>query len=346
MFADCLLHRPLKKQHVQCRVCEHWCAIAPGEAGRCGVRRNYDGQLKLVVYGKAAAINVDPVEKKPLFHFLPGGNILSLGTLGCNLRCQFCQNAGISQVRDFDPQSDWIGRDWSPAALVDACGATGSRMIAFTYNEPVIFLEYALDTMKLARQARLKTVFVSSGFETIEAIELLAPWMDAINIDLKGFTEKFYRDICGARLAPVMRNIEHIRKHTGVWVEVTTLLIPGLNDSPEEVREMARFLRGVDPDMPWHLSAFHPDHNMLNRPRTPRETILRSRDIGREEGLRYVYAGNISPEINETRCPRCQTALLSRSGYITRTFWETPGQCHGCGESIAGVWNNGWDSGN
>ena len=204
------MSRPLRKGYVQCTACEHWCALAPGEAGKCGVRRNLDGALQLVVYGRAIAAHVDPIEKKPLHHFLPARSIYSIGTVGCNFRCAWCQNWDISQYRSFDPESHAIGQHLPPQTIVAQCRANDIPMVAFTYNEPVVFFEYAYDTAKLAHEAGLRTVFVSSGYETLAALDAIAPYLDAINLDLKAFREDTYREYCGARLAPVLRNIEHL----------------------------------------------------------------------------------------------------------------------------------------
>lgn len=339
MIQDAILYRHLKKQYVQCTACEHFCAIAPGDKGKCGVRRNYDGALKLVVYGQPAALHVDPVEKKPLFHFLPTQPILSLGTVGCNFQCQFCQNWEISQSGgEFDPARS-AEQDTLPADLVDYCRRRRISMLAYTYNEPTVFFEYAYDTAKLAHAHGIRNVFVSSGFESLAALELIEPYLDAINVDLKAFTEQFYREVCGTRLKPVMRNIEHIVRRTKIWIEVTTLLIPGLNDSDAELRDMAAWLAGVSRDMPWHISAFHPDYRMLDRPPTPHRTLVRAWEIGKEAGLNYVYVGNVHDREREsTYCPACGQLLISRSWYDVRLHWREPGVCHGCGASIPGVW--------
>lgn len=339
MIQDAVLFRHLKKQYVQCTACEHFCAIAPGGMGKCGVRRNYDGALKLVVYGQPAALHVDPVEKKPLFHFLPTQPILSLGTVGCNFQCQFCQNWEISQTgAEFDPAQSRNG-ELLPVDLVALCRRRGIPMLAYTYNEPTVFFEYAYDTAKLAHAQGIRNVFVSSGFESLAALEMIEPYLDAINVDLKAFTEEFYREVCGTRLKPVMRNIEHIAQRTKIWIEVTTLLIPGLNDSEAELRDMAAWLAGVSRDLPWHISAFHPDYRMLDRPPTPHRTLVRAWEIGKEAGLNYVYVGNVHDHDREsTHCPVCGQLLISRSWYDVRIHWREPGVCHGCGASIPGVW--------
>ena len=319
MFQPTILSRPLKEGYFQCTACEHWCAVAPGAAGKCGVRRNLDGALRLVVYGKAVATHVDPVEKKPLHHFLPGSEIFSVGTFGCNLNCAWCQNWEISQHRHFDPEADYVGQSWSPEKIVETCVHKGIPLVAFTYNEPAVFFEYAYDTARLARAAGLHTVFVSSGFETTQALDAIAPYLDAINVDLKAFDEETYRGYCGSRLAPVLRNIRHLVT-LGVWTEVTTLVIPGLNDSDDELKAIAAFLADISPDLPWHVSGFVPHFQLQDRPPTPATTLRLAWEIGRAAGLRYVYTGNIwsNPLLAgcmDTRCPACGATAISRAGY-------------------------------
>jgi pyruvate formate lyase activating enzyme len=343
MFQEAMLSRPLKKGYVQCTACEHWCAIGPGDQGKCGVRRNIDGKLQLVVFGKAIAAHVDPVEKKPLNHFLPGAKIFSIGTAGCNLRCQWCQNWEISQLRDFDPRTDYIGQDLMPEEIVRMCRNHRIPLVAFTYNEPTVFFEYAYETARLAHDAGIRSVFVSSGFETTEALETIEPYLDAINVDLKAFREETYRKYSGARLEPVKRNIRHLVKETNVWVEVTTLVIPRLNDSDEELTQIAEFLADISPEVPWHVTAFTPHYMMTDRPPTSAETLYRAWQIGKSAGLKYVYTGNVWGHrlldgTSDTVCPACGTKLIRRAGYHVQQFWKTPGVCHGCGEPIAGVW--------
>jgi pyruvate formate lyase activating enzyme len=324
---------------IQCRTCEHFCAIETGKAGKCGVRRNIDGALYLVVYGKAVAVHVDPIEKKPLFHFLPRSQALSVGTYGCNFRCTFCQNWQMSQTRDFDERTDGVGRQAPPQALVDLCLEDDVPIIAYTYNEPTVFFEYTYDTAKLAHEHGIKNVYVSNGYMTEGALNMIEPYLDGINVDLKAFSDAFYREQCQARLGVVKRNINHIARETDIWIEVTTLLIPGLNDSPEEVRAMAEWLVGVRPDMPWHITAFHPDHEMLDRPRTSSRALNQAYDIAREVGLQYVYVGNVMDvERESTNCPQCGETLIRRHWYHVEERWREPGVCPHCGQIIAGVW--------
>jgi pyruvate formate lyase activating enzyme len=344
LIQPALLARPLHQGYIQCTACEHWCAIAPGEAGRCGVRRNLHGRLQLVVYGTAMAAHVDPIEKKPLHHFLPGSEVLSIGTVGCNLTCTWCQNWELSQWKDFDPDTDFIGQEWPPETLVATACRDGIPSLAFTYNEPAIYVEYALDTAQLAASQGIHCIFVSSGFETLQAIDRLAPYLSAANIDLKAFAPATYRRHCGARVEPVLRNIRHLVEQTGIWTEVTTLVIPGLNDGDDELRAIAEFLVSVSPDLPWHVSGFIPHYQMHDRPPTPAATLRRAWEIGRRAGLHYVYTGNIwgSHQLDgcsDTLCPQCETLLIERAGYQVRPRWLEPGQCHNCGTTLAGRWS-------
>jgi pyruvate formate lyase activating enzyme len=306
------------------------------------VRRNLDGALRLVVYGKAIATHVDPIEKKPLHHFLPATSVFSFGTVGCNLSCAWCQNWDISQHKRFDPAVDWIGEDWPPDRIVAHCLRHGIPSIAFTYNEPAIYFEYAYDTCRLAREAGLRTVLVTSGFETLRALDAMATCLDAANVDLKAFTEETYRRYCGARLGPVMRNIRHLAAH-GVWTEVTTLVIPRLNDSSAELGAIASFLVEVNPALPWHVSAFHPDYKLRDRPSTSASTLRRAWEIGRRAGLRHVYIGNVWGDAtlagcSDTLCPHCGAPVILREGYQVQALWREPGVCPCCGGRVEGVW--------
>jgi pyruvate formate lyase activating enzyme len=340
MRKEAYLAKPLSGDAVQCQTCEHFCAIKPGEAGKCGVRRNVDGTLYLVVYGEAIAVHVDPVEKKPLFHFMPGSDILSIGTYGCNFRCPFCQNWQMSQARDFDDHRDYLGQPAMPQLLVDTCLKNNISMIAYTYNEPTVFFEYTYDTAKLAHEQDIKNVYVSNGYMSEAALDMIEPYLDGINVDLKAFTEEFYREQCQARLEPVKRNIAHMARETDIWVEVTTLLIPGLNDSDEELKAMAAWMAGVDPDMPWHVSAFHPDYQMQDRPRTAQRDLARAYEIGKQAGLHYVYVGNVMDADREsTYCPQCGEKLIQRHWYSVREPWRERGVCSKCGHTITGVWS-------
>ena len=334
------LVKPLSADVAQCQVCEHFCAVRPGEAGKCGVRRNFDGTLYLVVYGEAIAVHVDPIEKKPLFHFMPCGDVLSIGTYGCNFRCPFCQNWQMSQVRDFDDQRDYLGQQATPEALVNTCLRNGIPMIAYTYNEPTVFFEYTYDTAKLAHEHGIKNVYVSNGYMSQAALDAIEPYLDGINVDLKAFTDEFYREQCQARLEPVKRNIAHIARETDIWIEVTTLLIPDLNDSDGELRAMAKWLAEVDSEMPWHVTAFHPDFQMLDRPGTSQRALARAYEIGKQAGLHYIYVGNVMDADREsTYCPECGEKLIQRQWYNVGESWRERGVCPQCGHVIAGVWS-------
>ncbi len=349
MHKDAYLAKPLSGGVVQCQVCEHFCAVKPGEVGKCGVRRNTGGTLRLVVYGEAIALHVDPIEKKPLFHFMPRGDILSIGTYGCNFCCPFCQNWQMSQTRDFDDQRDYrsaersrrsLERQATPKMLVDICLADRVPMIAYTYNEPTVFFEYTYDTARLAHEHGIKNVYVSNGYMSRAALDMIEPYLDGINVDLKAFTKEFYREQCQARLEPVKRNIAHIARETDIWIEVTTLLVPGLNDSDEELRAMAEWLAGVDPELVWHVTAFHPDYEMRDRPRTSQQSLARAHEIGTQAGLHYVYVGNVmDAERESTYCPKCGQKLIQRHWYSVKELWRERGACSQCGYAIAGVWS-------
>ena len=335
------LSKKLGSGKVLCQACAQACKLGEGEYGICGVRRVENGELHLLVYGLAAAVNVDPVEKKPMFHFLPESRAFSLGTVGCNFSCQFCQNFDISQFPK-EHEHQIAGHEFPPERIVELAIENGCDSIAYTYNEPIVFFEYTYDTAKLAHERGLKNIYVTSGFETRKAIDLLAPYIDGMNIDIKGFTEEFYHEICGARLKPVLDTVKYAHEK-GIWVEITTLLIPGKNDSDEEIRNIAKFIAGVDPTIPWHLSAFYPMYKMLDVPRTPGSTLRRAYKIGQKEGLKYLYVGNIDDEdFESTYCPHCGKRVIDRRGtigqYVTNELDEN-GICPYCSYELEGVWH-------
>ncbi len=326
---------------VRCRLCPQQCEVPDGGSGRCGARANRGGRLWSRVYGNVVALHMDPVEKKPLYHFLPGTPILSAGTVGCNLRCLFCQNWSLSRAEELDaPGVDApVRRFVSPKSLVDAAAAANCPSIAFTYNEPTIQAEYVMDVAAEAHAAGLRTVMVTNGYITRTVIDEVYRDIDAANVDLKAFDDGFYRSECEGSLGPVLATLEALVAR-GVWIEVTTLLIPGLNDSPEAMRAEATWIRDhLGPDVPLHLSAFHPDHRMLDRPPTSPATIRACRDAAREAGLRYVYEGNLDTDARDTHCPSCNAAVVRRTWGSVRDTAIRDGRCEHCGTAIAGVWS-------
>lgn len=333
------LFKPLDGGRVQCRLCNHYCVIDEGAAGTCGVRVNHGGELVTLVDDRVAALGVDPVEKKPLFHFLPGSRTLSFATMGCNLSCSFCQNYSLSQPpRNGQTPS---GRPADPEGLVDAALAEGAQSISYTYSEPTVFFELMEPTAKLAAGKGLKNIMVSNGFMSAEALKRLGPVIHAANIDLKSFSDEFYREECGARLQPVLDNLKRIIE-LGWWLEVTTLVIPEQNDSEAELADIAGFIaEELGPDVPWHVSRFHPDFKMQGGGPTPVATLERALKAGRAAKLNYVYTGNVPGHGGEsTVCPICSTTVLTREGFtIKNNFLEAGGVCPICGHAIAGVWS-------
>ncbi|MHB0856466.1 MAG: AmmeMemoRadiSam system radical SAM enzyme [Anaerolineae bacterium] len=338
---EAMLYQKLEGGRVRCALCAQRCSIPDGQRGICGVRENRSGVLYTLVYGQAIAEAVDPIEKKPLFHFYPGSTALSIATAGCNFRCTFCQNADISQLpRD---HGGIAGHFLSPQAVVADAERNACRSIAYTYTEPTIFFEYAYDTGRLAHAAGVANVYVSNGYMTSEMLDLAAPvgeppLIDAANIDLKAFRDSFYRRACGASLQPVLDSLVRLRER-GVWLEVTTLIIPGLNDSDEELRDIAGFLVDkLGADTPWHVSRFHPTYKLTDRPPTPPTTVMRARNIGLEAGLRYVYVGNIPGSDGEnTSCPGCGRIVIQRMGFRVLHNDAQGGTCRHCGTPLAGV---------
>lgn len=336
MRRKAMLWERLESGNVHCRLCAHNCLIDEGGFGFCGMRQNTDGELFTYAYGRAIAAHVDPIEKKPLYHFLPGTYTFSVATMGCNFRCAFCQNWQISQLSA--EKGDGEGKDMSPDQIVEEAIRTGSVSISYTYTEPTIFFEYAYDTARAAREKGLKNIFVTNGFLTEEAIDSISPYLDAANVDLKYFREEAYRDVCGGRLAPVLDAIRYMKK-AGIWVEITTLLIPGSNDSDDEIREIADFVASVGEGIPWHISRFHPDHMYTDVPTTPLDTVRRVEEAGKRAGLKYVYAGNV-PDPGETSCAGCGAVLIERAGFTGKMSPDLleDGKCGRCGTPIEGVW--------
>ena len=320
---------------VRCGVCAHRCLVRPGRRGICGVRENRDGQLVSLAYGGVVAIGLDPIEKKPLFHVAPGSLAYSIATAGCPFHCTFCQNWEIAQGPRLG--LDLPTRQLPPARVVEEAAAHGAGSIAYTYVEPTVFLEYALDTALLARRAGLRNLFITDGYATPEAVALLAPLLDAANVDLKSFDDAFYRKLCGARLAPVLESIVAMRR-AGIWLELTTLVIPGRNDDDQQLRSLARWIvETLGAETPWHVSRFYPNYRMLDVPPTPLETLRRVADLGREAGLVHVYVGN-APELGleDTHCAGCGRLLIERRAYDVQVRLAPGGSCPGCGQVLAG----------
>ncbi len=334
---EALFYEQTGEGKVVCGLCNHRCHISVGKRGRCGVRENQDGKLVSLVYGRLVSHNIDPIEKKPMFHFLPGSRSLSIATVGCNFQCLHCQNYQISQYPSLhNGQIEGVGH--SPRSVVDEAVRSDCASISYTYVEPTIFYEFAYDCAGLAREQGIKNVFVSNGYMTPEVTRHLAPLLDGINIDLKSFSGSFYQKICKARLEPVLENIRLFHE-LGVWVEVTTLIIPGLNDSEDELRSIARFLRSVSAHIPWHVTGFYPTYKMMDRPATSTATLQKARAIGRAEGLSFVYEGNVAGSGGEdTHCPGCDTLVIHRAGFSSRQVAMEDGHCAACKLPIAGVW--------
>jgi pyruvate formate lyase activating enzyme len=334
----------LEDRRIQCDLCPRFCRLHEGQRGLCFVRARQGDAMVLTTYGRSSGFCIDPIEKKPLNHFLPGTPVLSFGTAGCNLTCKFCQNWDISKARAFDRLQDYA----SPEAIAQAAVASGCRSVAFTYNDPVIFLEYAVDVAQACRARGIRTVAVSAGYICEEPRAEFFRHMDAANIDLKGFTERFYKELCSAKLGPVLDTLIYLKEETNVWFEITTLLIPGENDSADEVEALSRWvLEKLGPDVPLHFTAFHPDWKILDKPATPAATLRRARAIAREVGLHYVFTGNVHDEDGQsTYCHGCGEKLIGRDWYDITAWSLTSGgccakcntPCEGIFEPRAGFW--------
>ncbi len=331
------LHILHEDDSITCKVCAHYCHLKVGQRGICAVRQNIDGALVSLVYGRLVAENIDPIEKKPLFHVLPGTLSYSISTLGCNFRCSHCQNASISQVgRKEDVAAS--GALKKPEEVVASAAAGGCQSISYTYVEPTVFFEYAYDCCQLADERGIKNIFVSNGYMSREALKLLAPLLSAVNVDIKAFSDSFYKKVCGARLQPVLDSVK-LLKELGVWLEVTTLVIPGINDSDKELSAIASFIASIDESIPWHVTGFYPTYRMMNVAPTSVAALKRARQIGLGEGLKYVYAGNRPGSTDEdTVCPSCSHRLIARCGFRVDNVSIQEGCCPGCGEAIPGVW--------
>ncbi|KPK31368.1 MAG: radical SAM protein [Nitrospira bacterium SG8_3] len=333
---EAYLYEKQENNRVRCFLCNHRCLIKEGGIGICGVRENQDGTLISLVYGKLIATHVDPIEKKPLFHFLPSTRSYSIATVGCNFKCLFCQNADISQM-PADQGKIW-GEDMTPQMIVEHALANRSATISYTYTEPTIFYELAADTARLAVSQGIRNIFVTNGYMTEECLKDIYPDLHGANVDLKSYTDRFYKEQCGAKLEPVLSSIETMKK-MGVWLEVTTLLIPGLNDSREELKNLARFLADLDPSIPWHISRFHPTYRLRDVHPTPAQSIHMAKEIGYEMGLKYVYTGNLPGDEGEkTFCHGCGELLIDRTGFFVGKNRIQGNQCPKCDAEIPGVW--------
>ncbi|MCK4967857.1 MAG: AmmeMemoRadiSam system radical SAM enzyme [Candidatus Aenigmarchaeota archaeon] len=330
---EALLYQQLANNKVKCLACAHQCVLAPNQRGICGVRINKQGKLYSLIYQRAITENVDPIEKKPLFHFLPGSLALSIATIGCNFTCLHCQNFSISQY-PHSHNNEIIGQILSPQQVIDDALANHCQSIAYTYTEPTIFFEYALAIMKLAKKNKLKNVWVSNGYFTEQTARLVAPYLDAINIDLKFFDDQLYQQVCGGRLQPILNSLKLI-KQLNVWLEVTTLLIPGYTDQKNQLSKIAKFIANeLDVNTPWHISRFSPVYKMLEVSPTPIDLIKATAKIGKQAGLHYVYTGNFLDDKSEnTYCPNCQTLLVQRQGYQIERF-DQQEKCPKCGQKI------------
>ena len=333
---EAMFWKSLGKNDLQCRLCNHFCKIKDGQMGICGVRVNRGGKLYSEAYGKLVAEGADPIEKKPFFHFLPGSLSYSVASAGCNFSCPFCQNYRISQFPG--EEADFPVRETTPSSVVDAALSAGCLSLSYTYTEPTVFFEFALDTSRIASEKGLRNNFVTNGYAAGEAIRLIAPFLDAANVDLKG-DEEFYRNLCGARQKPVIDNIR-LMKELGIWVEITTLLIPEYNDSTPQLRKIAGLIKDIDPAIPWHVSRFFPVYKMSGHYPASVGKVSEARQIGLDAGLKYVYTGNIPGDAGEnTYCYSCNALLIERSGYRISENNMKEGRCGKCGAPIDGVFS-------
>lgn len=332
---EALFYFKVDQGRVQCVLCPRRCIISDGQRGFCGVRENQKGILRTLVYGKPCSLHIDPIEKKPLFHVLPGSKAFSLATVGCNLKCKFCQNWQISQARFEDVRSLSL----SPAEVIAQVKEAGAPVIAFTYTEPTIYYEYMLDIARLSRKEGIKNVMHSAGFINEEPLRQLCPYLDAANIDLKGFSERFYSEATLGNLEDVLRSLQ-ILKEEGVWIEITNLLIPGLNDDSRQIKGMCEWIRDhLGPDTPVHFSRFWPMHQLLHLSPTSPEKLQEARRIAKEAGLKHIYIGNVAAgEAEDTFCPSCGKKIVDRAGYVVTAIHVAGGSCEFCGEKIDGVW--------
>ncbi len=332
---EAMLYEKLDDGGVHCFLCSHHCKIRQGEFGTCGMRENIDGTLYTHGWGEVIAANADPIEKKPLYHFLPGTRSFSIATIGCTFKCEFCQNWQISQVNKKSGHKRQ-GLELSPEKIVEEASARHCASIAYTYTEPTVFYEYAYDTARLAKKQGIANVFVTNGFMTRKAIETIQPYLDACNVDLKSFRKEFYKDVCHGRLQPVLETIKTL-KELGIWVEVTTLIVPGSNDSREELKSIAGFIADVDTGIPWHISRFHPDYKYTNVEPTPLSVMKTAYELGLEAGLKHIYLGNVPGQSIDTYCRECGALLVKRGIYGADIKLSKGNLCPSCGSKIEGV---------
>jgi len=332
---EAYLYSKQKAHKVKCNLCSHRCLISEGKRGICMVRENREGRLYSLVYERPVSMNIDPIEKKPLYHFLPGSRVFSFGTSGCNFRCSFCQNWEISQA---SKEGKELGDRTPVSNLANFALKNKCQAIAYTYSEPTIFFELAYDTAKIAKEKQLKNVFVTNGYYTPEAIKKISPYLDAANIDLKSFSDGFYKRVCGARLEPVLEAIK-LTKNMGIWTELTTLLIPGENDSVEELKQIALFIASLGKEIPWHISRFTPLYEMKGKEATPIKSMIKAYELGKEAGLKNVYLGNVMEKIyNSTYCSQCGKMVIEREGYKIYNLLNG-NKCKHCGTAVAGVFD-------
>ena len=318
--------------HITCLLCKHYCTLKKDKHGICGINFNEDSKLINKTYGYPSAIHLDPIEKKPLYHFYPASTSLSIGTVGCNFRCPFCQNYSISQTSD-------VNKDvyYSPQDIVNLAIDNKAHSISYTYNEPTIWYPYAKDIGTLAKENGLKNVFVSSGYESDEVLEDMSSWVDAANIDLKSFSHEYYKKVLKTSLDGVLDSLTKFAR-SNIWLEITTLIIPDVNDTDEELHQMASFIANLGLDIPWHLSAFHPSYKMLETPNTPLSTLLRAKEIALSYGIKYVYIGNIRND-SSTYCPKCNAKLIDRDGFSSKIIAINDSKCNNCSTKIQGVFS-------
>lgn len=334
---EALFYQKLENLKVQCKLCPHQCIIQPGERGICGVRMNDQGKLFSLIYDKIIAMHVDPIEKKPLFHVAPGSKSFSIATVGCNFRCEFCQNSDISQYPRLS-HGKIEGNPYTPEEIVTHAKQTGCRSLAYTYTEPTIYFEFAYDCARLAHEAGLLNVFVTNGYINAEPVQMIQPYLDAANVDLKAFDEKFYKKVVGGKLSVVLDTLRLLKK-LNIFVEITTLIIPTMNDDEIQLKELAQFIKNeLGVETPWHISRFYPQYHITDISPTPVKTIRRAREIGFEVGLRYVYSGNIAGEAGEhTYCYNCHTLLIQRFGFQISKYKIIQNCCPECGAVIDGI---------